>query len=208
MNRKNLLALILLPFLFSCQSKAGKKSPDSTTVSSSAVSTNSASPISFDDFKLLPDEKPAGFITEPVSQESKDAGIFFNPGVAKGKQLISQLYQNAEPATIDSVYLEIFVKKGVSKEISTMSEMGVFVMVYKSQADLEKEIKKYSHESSSIYLRRDNFIVNVWSDANSFAAQTRQLADKLKKRLNLTEFKAAGGPVKTDTTIVQDSIQR
>lgn len=203
MKTQNLLLIALVPVLFSCRSNAGKPVTDSTTVTSSH-STATAFPA---DFKLLATEIPKGFIHEAIGDEAKSYGIFANPSIVKSKEFLSGLYPNPDLTKIDSVYFELFVKDKVSKEVASMSEMGVYTTAYKSKEDLEKEIKKITPEQSGhIYLRKDNFLLNVWSDSDSYATQVRELADKLKKRLTLTEFKPARAEVATDMTAVDSTV--
>lgn len=141
--------------------------------------------INFQDYTLKSGEIPSGFQFEILSDEAIKEG-YTNPGFINNTELINQIYQRVDTSKIEKVYNAVYINSNKSLG----SELGITVVKYKSENNLNQELKNFSprKEGDSIYLRNKDVLVVVWSDGGYYMELERQIADKLKIRLNLQEI--------------------
>jgi hypothetical protein len=145
-------------------------------------------PIYPDDYILKNDEIPLGFQLEALSKESMELVLLTgNPGFFDTREY-KILFAGADPSKIEKFHASFYVKP----ENHTTDELGVFVIKFKSEEnlniDLEKIKNDHKEEQDTIFLKNKEILIMVWSDSNSYREEVRQIVDKLKVRLNLQEI--------------------
>jgi Tol biopolymer transport system component len=146
-------------------------------------------PIYPDDYILKKDEVPLGF--ELFVSEGLAEHITGNPGFIDN-EYYKNLFKGADPSKIEKFFISQYIKpRGQYPD----TELGLFVIKFKLEENLNADLEKiknnrdiFKEEQDAIFLKNKEILVIVWSDGNHYRAEVRQIADKLKVRLNLQEI--------------------
>jgi hypothetical protein len=135
-----------------------------------------------DDFILKSDEIPSGFQLEVPSKESMEfISLTGNPGFFDNERYRG-LFTGADSTKIEKFHASFYIKPE-----SPLTELGIYVIKYKSKEDCDFELAKLKVEprEDSSYLRNEDILVMIWSDAGDYQKEVREITSKLRGRLNL-----------------------
>jgi len=141
-----------------------------------------------DDFILKNDEIPSDFQLKVISKESMELiSLTRNPGFFDNERY-SGLFVGADPSKIEKFHASFYIKPE-----SPLTELGIFVIEYKSKEDCDFELTKLKVEprEDSSYLRNEDILVMIWSDGGAYQKEIREISNKLKVRLNLETIVAS-----------------
>ena len=138
-----------------------------------------------DDYILTSNEVPIGFELASIDEEAKKIGYTSNPGFFNNSEMFKELYNNANPAIIESVYSSVYI----NPQNSTTSELGIFIIKYKTTEGFMIELNKLNKQQDRLYLKNDNdnILMIIWNDGNEYKDQVRLITNKLKQKFNLKE---------------------
>lgn len=135
-----------------------------------------------DDFISKSDEIPSGFQLKVLSKESMELiSLTGNPGFFNNDSYRG-LFTGADSSKIEKFHASFYIKPE-----SPLTELGIYVIKYKSKEDCDFELAKLKVEprEDSSYLRNEDILVMIWSDGGDYQKEVREITNKLKVRLNL-----------------------
>ncbi|RJQ36154.1 hypothetical protein C4552_04320 [Candidatus Parcubacteria bacterium] len=143
-----------------------------------------AEPAYPDDFVLRSGEIPAQFILAPIDEETLAMGVTGNPGYITDPQFIQfAIGEDVDIAKVDKVYLIGYTMPGAE-----LGEMGMYVVRFKSEADLASQIAKLPPAANNNleYYRRGRVLVIVWSALEAYASERAAVGTIMTGRLGMS----------------------
>jgi len=131
-------------------------------------------------------------ITPKITAET---GLVSASGVSDDSKFIQKIAKPNYPiAMIKSVYYEVYQGKKNKSD-----DAGVLVLEFNNNTDLDNIVGKLNSQSNYVQLRKDNYLIKIWSDESSNSETTLQ-------RLS-TYYQAKIGAVELKNTEISTGIE-